>query len=822
VTTSALVPGLLPVAIHGHPYLAEPTYERETVQVIRQQADTSTEAGEQSLTPLGLWRRSQESWHHGAGQPFLDGRQGDEATDPHRFRSSKGLDVWTKGQVSLLNKTLRIWPSANTNLALLYLTSGPGGLGAVYVVDGTEIYWTRSLGNLLSYNTSSIETDTSGWQTGVWSNGTWGGGGNTTLARSTAWAYSSAGAASLELTPVAAGTITAGTATGTSGVPVEPGRRYIVHMWMRAAIAPGRENTISLDWYDAAGAWISTVTSAVPSTDNNTGNTGAALYDAISSEGAVAPATAAYAAVRASFASVAGATDIHRIDAIFFGPQRGNQEDVFSPMGIQAGQAAQTVKSVTTDGFYIWAALGISGLHRTVDQQSTSTADVPAAPAGGCINLVGYAAPFLLAAGSAVATTTTETLWLVSNPISAPTLSLIKTHPSVSFVWAGIASGRNCVYAWGNNGGTGEVYKILFDPNTGSLATAASLATYLPDGETIYTLIFYAGGVVMGTGKGLRIGTADGAGNIDYGPLIATPYPVRCLEPQDRYVWFGWSNYDSSSTGLGRVDLGFLTDTLTPTYASDLMAVPVTGATVQGEVLSAVTYTPWASTNNTGVGRVFAVSGIGVYMEDTGLAASAKVASGNLQTGTIRFSTSEPKTARSLDVRHHALPAGASVATEMQRESSGTWTSVGSSSTTASYGPATPLDLQDLAAEALEFRLTLARATDISTGPELTRWTAKVLPVPSTIDETFTFTLHMKSAVDTTAADGQPYRMDVPAEVAFLKALEQSRQIVEFQVAGTTFEGYVLSSKFAGEHWNSPKREFAEGKLQLTMQTARG
>src|SRR5688572_10657107 len=116
MTTSALVPGLLPVAIDAHPYLAEATYVRETVQVIRQQADTSSEAGEQTLTPLGLWRRSQESWHHGAGQDFRDGTLGDERPDPHRFRSSKGIDCWTRGQMSLLRPTLKVLSTSNTNL----------------------------------------------------------------------------------------------------------------------------------------------------------------------------------------------------------------------------------------------------------------------------------------------------------------------------------------------------------------------------------------------------------------------------------------------------------------------------------------------------------------------------------------------------------------------------------------------------------------------------------------------------------------------------------------------------------------------------------
>ena len=92
MATSPLVPGRLPVAVEDHAYMIEPSgYRRETVQVLRQQADQSSEPGEQSLNPQGLWRRSQESWHHGAGQEFLDGRQGDGATDSQRYRASKGI-----------------------------------------------------------------------------------------------------------------------------------------------------------------------------------------------------------------------------------------------------------------------------------------------------------------------------------------------------------------------------------------------------------------------------------------------------------------------------------------------------------------------------------------------------------------------------------------------------------------------------------------------------------------------------------------------------------------------------------------------------------
>jgi len=790
VTTTDAVPARLPVAINGHAFMANPNIERTTVPVIRQQADTSTEAGEQTLNPQGLWRRSQESWHHGAGQDFLDGRQGDEATDPHRFRSSKGIDPWTKGQISLLHPTLKTWSTTGTNLYLA-VASATAGVSYLYVSDGTEVYLTFVPYQLL--NSNAIQTGT-GW-TAV----------NATLA--------AAANSKIRVTATASAAVSLTSATGTGGIPVDPGRQYSFTFETYNVSGSGAKTPRAfLNFYDAAGAFISSGATATAS--------GPDTGSAAATGTGTAPANAAFMSITGQWTANWTNGDVHDA-AVAIAPSDdviGVFADKWRPMTVNAGQPAQTVQSLASNGSYVWAALGTSGLHRIFSQ--TATADVPAAPASGQVSLVGWANGFLLAAGSnGVSTTLQNTLWLVNDPLGTPTLSVIKTHADTNFVWTGISPGRNCVYAYGNSGGNGEIYKILFDPNTGSLSTAASFASYLPDGETIHVLTFYAGGIIMGTGKGLRIGTADGAGNIDYGPLIETPYPVTCLEPQGRYCWFGWQAYDSTNSGLGRIDLGFLTDTLTPAYASDLM----TADTSSGAVQSCVTFTPFGySADLRPPVRVFTVSGKGVYVEDSG----SRVLTGTIQTGTIRFSTSEPKTTRSLDIRHHALPAGGPISAEMQRESSGTWTSVGSSSTTGSYGPAAPLDLQDLNAEAIEFRLTLDRpdnsGTDYTQSPELTRWTAKVLPTPSTIDETFTIPIIMRARTLTGQADGTPYDIDVAAEIAYLKGLERTRQLIDVQIGGETItDCYVAASRFEQDVWNDD-RTVPEGVYTVQIATARG
>ena len=92
------------VAIGGLPFFMAPTdsnpYQRETAPYRKDQFDNSREPGEQSLT--GWWIRSQSSFHGGSGIKFFDPSSG-ESTG-YRFFDSQGVDVWTKGQVTLLKE----------------------------------------------------------------------------------------------------------------------------------------------------------------------------------------------------------------------------------------------------------------------------------------------------------------------------------------------------------------------------------------------------------------------------------------------------------------------------------------------------------------------------------------------------------------------------------------------------------------------------------------------------------------------------------------------------------------------------------------------
>jgi len=90
-------------AVGGMPFISAISDKdegtRQTAPFRKDQFDNGNEPGEQSLT--GWWLRSQMSFHGGTGIKFFDPATNDEAGQ-YRFADSQGVDVWTKGQVTLL------------------------------------------------------------------------------------------------------------------------------------------------------------------------------------------------------------------------------------------------------------------------------------------------------------------------------------------------------------------------------------------------------------------------------------------------------------------------------------------------------------------------------------------------------------------------------------------------------------------------------------------------------------------------------------------------------------------------------------------------
>jgi hypothetical protein len=96
------------IAIAGLPFFISPLddspYRRVTAQYRKQQIDQSREPGEQTLT--GWWLRSQSSFHLGQGIKFFEPIQ-DESLR-FQYTESKGINVWERGQCTLLRKSTPI------------------------------------------------------------------------------------------------------------------------------------------------------------------------------------------------------------------------------------------------------------------------------------------------------------------------------------------------------------------------------------------------------------------------------------------------------------------------------------------------------------------------------------------------------------------------------------------------------------------------------------------------------------------------------------------------------------------------------------------
>jgi hypothetical protein len=124
------------VAIAGLPFFLlnsdDSPYRRVTAQYRKQQIDQSREPGEQTLT--GWWLRSQSSFHLGAGIKFFEPVQ--EESLRFQYTESKGVDVWTRGQATLLNDTASFYSGA-APAQLIGVNDGTND--CIYVTDGTAL-----------------------------------------------------------------------------------------------------------------------------------------------------------------------------------------------------------------------------------------------------------------------------------------------------------------------------------------------------------------------------------------------------------------------------------------------------------------------------------------------------------------------------------------------------------------------------------------------------------------------------------------------------------------------------------------------------------
>jgi hypothetical protein len=241
-----------------------------------------------------------------------------------------------------------------------------------------------------------------------------------------------------------------------------------------------------------------------------------------------------------------------------------------------------------------------------------------------------------------------------SGPLPAGKQFDSRTHIDSTFIWNDITGGTTHIYASGNSGNNGEIFKIPFDgaptsTNNGSLLPDLSSSTVtvtLPDGETIKAIHYYLGYLAVGTNKGVRICQVNQDGDLILGPLLVeTSYAVNGFTERGSYLYAATKVLEGANTNgiLIRIDLSQQFNDGTFAYAYDLEYE----SSLDGDSSEC---TEVYNLNDRLVMVIQEVSDITkgeLQVEHT----TDYRTSGWLQTGKIRYATVEPKFFKYLQTR---------------------------------------------------------------------------------------------------------------------------------------------------------------------------
>lgn len=341
------------------------------------------------------------------------------------------------------------------------------------------------------------------------------------------------------------------------------------------------------------------------------------------------------------------------------------------------------------------------------------------------------------------------------------------------WTWVGFAGGQSHIYAAGYSGDKSIIYKTAIVAD-GTVLAVPSAAASLPDGEIVRSIESYLSYIILGSDLGVRFCAVQSDGSLTIGALIPTTSPVYCFEPQAKFVWYGLTNYDADSTGLGRLNLETFTSNLTPAYASDLM---VTG---QGAVRSVKTFATY---------RIFTVDGKGLYAETL----NTPVTTGKMVTGWINYDLSDAKVAVFLDLFHEPLNGTVSVALATDNAEK---VIVG---TSASQGTSAPdHSFPTNQSRGLQYQLTLTLTPTSNISPKVTRWTLRSYPAPNRSSQ-FLVPVVLTPLIQ---VKGGERACDIVAERIFLESLMKTQSVITYQQGNDTYQVVMYDYQFLPEKIN--------------------
>ena len=444
------------------------------------------------------------------------------------------------------------------------------------------------------------------------------------------------------------------------------------------------------------------------------------------------------------------------------------------------GTALSSGASLASDGFTVWASDTVDTYY--TQRGGSSHSLYFASPRPG--NLVRSVKGRLFVANGA-------TIYTASGNAGSATATAFYTHPNSDWTWVDITEGPTAIYFAGFSGDKSIIYQTAVVSDGTNLAIPSAAAT-LPSGEIVRSITGYLGVMMIGTDLGVRVAAIDSQGNLTVGDLIHTSSSVRCFEPQSHFVWFGWTNYDGVSTGLGRVDLGTFNNSA-PAYASDIMA------TVQGTVGSVVTFQ--------GV-PTYAVQGSGVWQQH----ATNKVASGVITSGQLLYELPDNKIAIKYDV---SFLNGAGTITAALSPDMGPFVQIGTPITTTNTAGGTSVQTTNqVSGRSHEIQLTLARGADTTQAPIITRWTLLANPAPTRRAQIIVALLLHEQTQDRM---GQTLLVDTLFERNQIDAWLQSNQVLTFQDTEAAYSVTVNDYEWRSDKNVDRKRKVWDGTEIVTL-----
>ena len=607
------------IAINGLPFFInagdDTPYRRVTAQYRKQQIDQTREPGEQTLT--GWWLRSQSSFHFGQGIKYFEPAQ-DESLR-FQYTESKGVNVWEKGQVTLINDvdeshiitgTLKSNGRPNQHLrSAKWVQSGN-------TYDGVLLHDDGDIDKIIPKITASVT--------------------NKALTSNVA-----------TLTTSAAHGFAVGFEVVVSGVDATFDGTY--------TITAVTSTTFS----------YAKTASNVPST-------------------AVSPAGTATSEIE------------HFVD--------------------YAGGGAYRVYAMCDDGVFVyWITLiDDAGTDKTAMYKRPIDSSTAAVEMFKTTSVVVTDACMEFTKERIVATINNKVFEISTTATALPTA--VYTHPVNDFNYTSITSSGAAIYVAGFSGSQSNIQKFTLASNgTMPTLTSAITAAEMPSGELVYRIYYYLGYMLIGTSKGVRVAAVSDDGSIAYGPLLfESEQPVYDFAARDRYVWCA-TNVDGFP-GTTRIDLGTQIGTLIFPYAWDTYYNGMTGRyTTACAFINGTDRIAFCTNKTTTNGRVYIETADGGRL----------VAEGYIQTGFVRYNTTENKIFKIIFPRFDSTNGGLqirSINSESTEFLIGNFAQTGLIQEVNINYPVGPQ-------EYVGFKFTMTRSsTDSSKGPLFTGYQLKALP----------------------------------------------------------------------------------------------